>query len=114
MYVHRVFNHISEKIKTFFRWNFGEMFCQIITSLVVVALSSSIYNFVFVNLDRLLAVKFPMDYKSSASRKKIKVGILACWLLSSLPALPMWLVPSSPAAWDGQTCKFPYENVRRV
>jgi len=92
------------------RWNFGEMFCQIITSLVVVALSSSIYNFVFVNLDRLLAVKFPMDYKSSASRKKIKVGILACWLLSSLPALPMWVAPSSPAAWDGQTCKFPYEN----
>ena len=81
------------------------------TSLVVIGLSSSIYHFVFVNMDRLIALKLPLNYKANNSETKIKLGIAACWCLSLLPALPMW-VTSSSSPWLGQTCSFPYNNVR--
>ena len=59
-----------------FRWYFGRYFCQIVTSLVVCLLSASIYNFVLVNLDRLLVFKRPFNQLSGGSRKNIKIGTL--------------------------------------
>ena len=111
-----------------FRWSaLGEPFCQIYTSLVVIALSSSIYHFVFVNFERLMALKFPIDYRSPQSHQKIKFGIACCWLLSLLPALPMWIIKPSPTSTNSnnttitptstssfnstQSCHFPYDNV---
>ena len=50
------------------------MGCQAITGLVVCLLSASIYNFVLVNLDRLLVFKRPFNQLSGGSRKNIKIG----------------------------------------
>ena len=96
------------------RWSLGKFMCQLVTSSVVILLSCSIYNFVFVNLDRLMAIKFPLTYKDSASRKKVKMGIALCWVLSLFPALPMWTDDSRTARNDGSgcICGFPYESVR--
>ena len=62
--------------RTMLRWYFGRYFCQIVTSLVVCLLSASIYNFVLVNLDRLLVFKRPFNQLSGGSRKNIKIGTL--------------------------------------
>ena len=56
------------------RWRFGKLGCQAITGLVVCLLSASIYNFVLVNLDRLLVFKRPFNQLSGGSRKNIKIG----------------------------------------
>ena len=111
-----------------FRWSaLGDPFCKIYTTLVVIALSSSIYHFVFVNFERLMALKFPIDYRSPNSRRKIKIGIACCWLLSLLPALPMWIIKPSTNSTTSttstnsttttstfnttQSCHFPYDDV---
>ena len=88
--------------------------CQLITSSVVILISCSIYNFVFINLDRLFAIKFPLTYKDRASRRKVKMGIALCWVLSLFPALPMWTNDTRTDLNDGSgcTCSFPYESVR--
>ena len=90
--------------------------CTLITSSVVILLSCSIYNFVFVNLDRLFAIKFPLTYKDRASRRKVKLGIALCWVLSLFPALPMWTHDKRTAENDGSGCKcnFPYESVSTI
>ena len=98
----------------FFRWSFGEPMCQVITSSVVIIISSSIYHFVFINLDRLFAIRYSMTYKDRAARKKVKMGIALCWVLSFFPALPMWTHDSRTEINDGSGCKcsFPYKSVR--
>ena len=62
-----------------FRWghfgSFGGDMCSAVTSLVVILMSASVYNFVLVNLDRLLAFKRPFDYQPESSRRGIKRGI---------------------------------------
>ena len=61
------------------------------TSMEVILLSASINNFVLVNLDRLLALKFPMQYyNKNKSNKSTKIGLAVCWSLAVLPAVPMW------------------------
>ena len=88
--------------------------CQVITSSVVILLSCSIYNFVLINLDRLFAIRFPMTYRDRAGRRKVKMGIALCWVLSLFPALPMWTDDSRTEKDDGSGCfcDFPYDSVR--
>ena len=94
--------------------------CHLMKSMEVVLLCASINNFVLVNLDRLLSLKFPMKYssKSATSFKIIKIGILICCLLAFLPALPMWIADTSKSdpKTDGseENCVFPYENVSDI
>ena len=98
------------------RWTFGVQLCNVTTSVDIITASASIYNFVLVNLDRLLVVKFPMEYHNT-SDKYIKIGISVCWLLALLPATPVW----SSSDWNEKlkekveqsyTCTFPYHEVR--
>merc|ERR1712179_628108 len=101
------------------RWTLGYHFCQFVTSMVVILLSASIYNFVFVNLDRLFAIKMPLRYKEMKDKRwVVKLAILACWLLSLVPAMPMWIksMDTRTKENDGTGCKcsFPYESAQWV
>ena len=101
------------------RWNLGYPFCQFVTSMVVILLSASIYNFVFVNLDRLFAIKMPLLYKETKEKRwMVKLGILACWFLSLFPAIPMWIrsMDTRTKENDGSCfkCSFPYMSVRNI
>ena len=92
--------------------------CYVMTSLEVILLCASINNFVLVNLDRLLSLKFPLTYnnKEPASFQIIKIGIAISCLAAFLPALPMW-IPSVYSTkgnitdGSGDICAFPYESV---
>jgi len=97
------------------RWTLGYHFCQFVTSMVVILLSASIYNFVFVNLDRLFAIKMPLRYKEMKDKRwMVKIGILACWALSLVPAMPMWIrsMDTRTQENDGSCfkCSFPYKS----
>ena len=103
------------------RWRFGRFGCQAITGLVVCLLSASIYNFVLVNLDRLLSLKFPLTYnnQSQTSIRIIKIGIVISCVAAFIPAVPMWVpeVHETRGELDGRwvdgqgTCVFPYNSV---
>ena len=60
---------------------FGGEMCSAVTSLVVILMSASVYNFVLVNLDRLLVFKRPFEYQPDSSRTSIKIGMWGRWLL---------------------------------
>ena len=95
-------------------------FCNVMISMEIIMLSSSVYNFVLVNLDRLLAIKFPFKYHNRSNKYKynmyIKIGIAVCWLLALLPATPVWRNTDQEklerSLTKDQTCLFPYEDVR--
>ena len=67
--------------------------CHVLSSMEVILLAASINNFVLVNLDRLLSLKFPLSYnnKSPKSFKIIKIGIAISCLLALCTAVPMWI-----------------------
>ena len=98
------------------RWTFGRHFCMFITSMIVILLSASIFNFVAVNIDRLVAIKMPLKYKEMKDRRwMLKAAIFACWLLALVPAVPMWTsLDTRTIKNDGSCyyCSFPYESVR--
>ena len=101
------------------RWTLGYHFCQFVTSMVVILLSASIYNFVFVNLDRLFAIKMPLRYKEMKDKRwMVKIAILACWALSLVPAMPMWIrsMDTRTQENDGSCfkCSFPYKSVSNI
>ena len=98
------------------RWTFGPVMCQVMISMEVILLCASINNFVLVNLDRLLCLKFksfPVRSSSVTSSggsgyKRIKIGIALCWGLAFIPAVPMWFSTTDGTDWK---CKFPFQNV---
>jgi len=96
------------------RWNLGHHYCEFVTSMVVILLSASIYNFVCVNLDRLFAVKMPLKYKEMKDKRwLVKLAIFASWLLSLVPAIPMWTSYDTRTKDNDGTCKkcdFPYKS----
>ena len=97
------------------RWTFGHHICMIITSMVVILLSASIFNFVAVNIDPLVCIKMPLVYKEMKDRRwMVKVAIFACWVLALVPAVPMWTSYDTRTARNDGTCylcSFPYESV---
>ena len=94
---------------------FGGEMCSAVTSLVVILMSASVYNFVLVNVDRLLVFKRPFEYRPDSSRTRIKIGIFVCWVLALLPAAPMWFFDTRSDESDGtgDQCSFPYKSVSK-
>ena len=97
-----------------FRWQYGELLCDLVTSMVVITMSSSVYNYLGVNIDRVLAIKYPLEYfvgrRWWAKRNNVKACIALCWLLALLPAAPMWVSHKKESEWGQTVCSFPYEN----
>ena len=100
---------------------FGPLMCHVMTTMEVVVLCASINNFVLVNLDRLLSLKFPLTYnnQSQTSIRIIKIGIVISCVAAFIPAVPMWVpeVHETRGELDGRwvdgkgTCVFPYNSV---
>eukprot|EP00092_Neocalanus_flemingeri_P077557 GFUD01096347.1.p1 GENE.GFUD01096347.1~~GFUD01096347.1.p1 ORF type:complete len:336 (-),score=66.48 GFUD01096347.1:205-1170(-) len=99
-------------------WTLGHHFCEFVTSMWVILLCASIYHFVCVNVDRLIAIKMPLKYlKLKGKNWLVKVAILACWVLSLVPAIPMWTrFDTRTVETDGTcfTCSFPYNSAEWV
>ena len=49
--------------------------CSAVTSMVVILMSASVYNFVLVNIDRLLALTAPLQHRAYGSSKTIMRGM---------------------------------------
>ena len=97
------------------RWTLGRILCQFITSLTVILLSASNYNFVCVNIDRLMAIKIPLKYKELKDKRwMVKAAIFVCWVFSLIPAVPMWTKYDTRTRKNDGTCyicSFPYKSV---
>ena len=97
------------------RWTLGHHFCEFLTSMVVILMSASIFNFVCVNVDRLVAIKMPLKYKELKDKRwMVKAAIFTCWILSLVPAIPKWTSYDTRTEQNDGTCfvcSFPYTSV---
>ena len=64
-------------------------------------------------LDRLYAIKKPINYRNTLN-SRVSKSIAACWALALLPTLPLWFDSTMAEDWDnGCKCYFPLRNVSK-
>jgi hypothetical protein len=73
-------------------------------------------------LDRLYAIKRPLEYQTTLLRHNVSKSIAVCWLLALVPTIPLWFDSTieKDCDWtagpDGKSifrCFFPLNNVRK-
>jgi len=69
------------------------------------------WNFLGLMLDRLYAVKRPIDYKKKSIDGKGYRAILSCWAFTLVPGLPLWFDQTiAEDMASGCSCYFPLRN----
>ena len=68
----------------------GNVICKLITSVIFLLLSCSVFNFVAIAVDRFLAVTRPLTYKFS-TKWVVKIGIPAMWMTASFSSRDIFL-----------------------
>ncbi|KAK2157161.1 hypothetical protein LSH36_196g00008 [Paralvinella palmiformis] len=73
-------------------WIYGEFMCKMTTYMQGVSVSASVFTLMVLSVDRFLAIRHPMTFRSfSASR--YAVSILTClWILATGTMVPLMLV----------------------
>ena len=91
----------------------GYHLCQALLTLEYSLRSCSIYNFILINLDRFLRIKFPLQYKDTEGKGSVKLQIVFSWLLSPLPVIPLWIPDwiENPNNGTSDRCGYPYHSV---
>ena len=92
-----------------------KVFCNALHSLEVILVAVSIYHLLALSVDRLYLIRHPFKFlKMKNNLRQVYLTVLFCWVLSFLPAAPLW------SEWDTRTamstncwtiCRFPKDNV---
>lgn len=74
------------------KWSFGEVFCDIYTSLDVMLCTASILNLFMISLDRYCAVTDPLRYPVLVTPVRVATALVLIWVVSiTLSFLPIHL-----------------------
>uniref|UniRef100_A0A8C5L9W3 Histamine H2 receptor n=1 Tax=Jaculus jaculus TaxID=51337 RepID=A0A8C5L9W3_JACJA len=65
-----------------FKWSFGQVFCNIYTSLDVMLCTASILNLFMISLDRYCAVTDPLRYPVLVTPVRVTVSLIFIWVIS--------------------------------
>ncbi|XP_055451720.1 histamine H2 receptor [Psammomys obesus] len=65
-----------------FNWSFGQVFCNIYTSLDVMLCTASILNLFMISLDRYCAVTDPLRYPVLVTPVRVAVSLVFIWVIS--------------------------------
>ncbi|KAA0704383.1 Trace amine-associated receptor 13c [Triplophysa tibetana] len=68
-------------------WYFGETFCSLFLLIVFTVVTASLYNLVFISVDRYIAVTDPLRYTVRITTNKTVFCIVMNWLCSVLYSL---------------------------
>ncbi|XP_007954237.2 histamine H2 receptor [Orycteropus afer afer] len=63
-------------------WNFGQIFCNIYTSLDVMLCTASILNLFMISLDRYCAVTDPLRYPVLVTPIRVAISLVFIWVIS--------------------------------
>ncbi|XP_058402253.1 histamine H2 receptor [Diceros bicornis minor] len=63
-------------------WSFGEVFCDIYTSLDVMLCTASILNLFMISLDRYCAVTDPLRYPVLVTPARVTISLVLIWVIS--------------------------------
>nr|XP_034366993.1 histamine H2 receptor isoform X1 [Arvicanthis niloticus] len=65
-----------------FKWSFGQVFCNIYTSLDVMLCTASILNLFMISLDRYCAVTDPLRYPVLVTPARVAISLVFIWVIS--------------------------------
>ncbi|XP_052584176.1 histamine H2 receptor [Peromyscus californicus insignis] len=65
-----------------FKWSFGQVFCNIYTSLDVMLCTASILNLFMISLDRYCAVTDPLRYPVLVTPVRVAISLIFIWVIS--------------------------------
>ncbi|XP_029426383.1 histamine H2 receptor isoform X2 [Nannospalax galili] len=65
-----------------FKWSFGQVFCNIYTSLDVMLCTASILNLFMISLDRYCAVTDPLRYPVLVTPVRVAISLVFIWVIS--------------------------------
>ncbi|CAH6799046.1 Hrh2 [Phodopus roborovskii] len=65
-----------------FKWSFGQVFCNIYTSLDVMLCTASILNLFMISLDRYWAVTDPLRYPVLVTPVRVAISLVFIWVIS--------------------------------
>ncbi|XP_029403409.1 histamine H2 receptor isoform X2 [Mus pahari] len=65
-----------------FKWSFGQVFCNIYTSLDVMLCTASILNLFMISLDRYCAVTVPLRYPVLVTPVRVAISLVFIWVIS--------------------------------
>ncbi|XP_021502113.1 histamine H2 receptor [Meriones unguiculatus] len=65
-----------------FNWSFGQVFCNIYTSLDVMLCTASILNLFMISLDRYCAVTDPLRYPVLVTPVRVAISLVFIWVIS--------------------------------
>jgi len=79
---------ISVLMKVLGRWIFGQMLCDMWTSLDVMLCTASILNLCMISIDRYFVITKPFEYAVKRTPARMALMILSVWILSALISIP--------------------------
>jgi len=88
--------------------------CQGINILGTYLIAATWYSFLGLNIDRLYAIKRPIQFHSTIqSTKWARRSVAVCWIAALVPTVPLWFDTTIAETWSrGTDCKcfFPVSN----
>jgi len=88
--------------------------CLGIHILGVYVLAAPWYNFLGLMMDRLYAIKKPLEYNDIVKKDQLLRSIFLCWAMALIPTVPLWFDQTTAEAWQDRTdckCFYPLSNV---
>uniref|UniRef100_T1JA05 G-protein coupled receptors family 1 profile domain-containing protein n=1 Tax=Strigamia maritima TaxID=126957 RepID=T1JA05_STRMM len=94
------------------RWVYGEFVCRIEGYLEVCLWSVSVYTFMWISVDRYLAVKKPLRYETLQTRTRCQCWMVFTWITAAFLCCPPLLGFSTASYYEaGALCLLEWSNM---
>ncbi|VVC92793.1 unnamed protein product [Leptidea sinapis] len=85
------------------RWMFGDLMCRLVGYLEVTLWSVSVYTFMWISVDRYLAVRKPLRYETVQTRTRSQCWMVFTWISAAMLCCPPLLGYKKDATFDRET-----------
>ncbi|CAD7082669.1 unnamed protein product [Hermetia illucens] len=93
-------------------WNYGEVLCRLVGYLEVTLWSVTVYTFMWISVDRYLAVRKPLRYETIQTKTRCQCWMAFTWISAAMLCCPPLLGYSTPQ-FDNQAyvCMLDWGNM---
>ncbi|KAF9811659.1 hypothetical protein SFRURICE_011022 [Spodoptera frugiperda] len=85
------------------RWMFGDLMCRLAGYVEVTLWSVSVYTFMWISVDRYLAVRKPLRYETVQTRTRSQCWMVFTWISAAMLCCPPLLGYKKEANFDKET-----------
>ncbi|XP_052746648.1 G-protein coupled receptor 52-like isoform X2 [Bicyclus anynana] len=85
------------------QWVFGDLMCRLVGYIEVTLWCVSVYTFMWISVDRYLAVRKPLRYETIQTRTRCQCWMVFTWISAALLCCPPLLGYKKDATFDKKT-----------